>query len=103
MIQAAIAGVLQTLLVWRIGTQLFNRTVGLIAAMLNAIYIYFFYYAGALITETFYITGILWTIDSALRLVNVPATQSEAQTIKWRQWLEFGLAIGVTVLLRQVF
>jgi hypothetical protein len=102
-LQALIAGIFQTLLMWRIGTRLFNRTVGLVAATLNAVYIYFFYYAGALITETFYITGILWIFDSALRLVSVQANPSQKRTIHWWQWLELGLAMGVTVLLRQVF
>jgi len=98
-IQALIAGIFQTLLIWQISARLFNRTVGLVAAALSAIYIYFFYYAGALITETFYITGILWIIDSALRVVD-----SDRDTqINWRKWLELGLAIGLTVLLRQVF
>ncbi len=95
-IQASVAGIFQTILIWQIGTRLFNRTVGVVASAWNALYIYFFYYAGALITETFYITAILWTFDFALRL-------TASQKINWRQWLEFGLAIGVTVLLRQVF
>jgi 4-amino-4-deoxy-L-arabinose transferase-like glycosyltransferase len=99
-IQALIAGIFQTLLVWRIGTRLFNRTVGLVAAALSAVYIYFFYYAGALITETFYIIGILWILDCAFRLV---ATTRDEFGIRWRGWLELGLAMGVTVLLRQVF
>ena len=99
-LQALITGIFQTILMWRIGTRLFNRTVGLIAATLNAVYVYFFYYAGALITETFYITGILWIFDSALRLTEA---QSEKREIQWWQWLELGLAVGVTVLLRQVF
>ncbi len=93
-IQALIAGIFQTTFMWRIGTRLFNRTVGLVAATLNAVYIYFFYYAGALITETFYITCILWAFDSALRLV-------ASQKTDWKQWLEFGLAISAAVLLRQ--
>ena len=75
-----------------------NRTVGLVAAAWNSLYIYFFYYAGALITETFYITAILWVFDLALRLTDLPPG-----TINWKQWLEFGLAISATVLLRQVF
>ena len=102
-IQALVAGSVQTWFIWRIGTRLFGRSVGIIAAFLNAVYIYFFYYAGALITETFYITGILWTIDCALRLASSPVTQKERQVIGWWRWLEFGVAIGFTVLLRQVF
>ena len=102
-LQALIAGVLQPILIWRIGTRLFNRRVGLIAAALFAVYIYFFYYAGALMTETFYITGILWTLDVSLRIVaayRMPA--SERKKGYWRQWLELGLALGITVLFRQV-
>ena len=97
-IQALLAGIFQTILMWRIGTRLFNRTVGLIAAALNAAYIYFFYYAGALITETFYITGILWTFDICFRLL-----REDAKNIRFVQWFELGMAIGFTVLLRQVF
>ena len=97
-IQAFIAGVFQTLLIIRIGSRLFNRTVGLIAAALNAVYIYFFYYAGALITETFYITCILWAFDVSFRL-----TRDDAKAPGWALWLELGCAIGFTVLLRQVF
>lgn len=105
LIQAVLAGVFQTVLLWRIGTRLFNPTVGLIAAALNAVYIYFFYYAGALVTETFYITGILWIFDSAFRIVPVTNDPEDGNPpgAGWKQWVEFGLAIGVTVLLRQVF
>jgi hypothetical protein len=95
-VQALIAGIFQTIFIWRIGTRLFNRTVGLVAATLNAVYIYFFYYAGALITETFYITAILWIIDSVLYL-------AASQKASWKQWLELGFAISAAVLLRQVF
>jgi hypothetical protein len=102
LIQAVIAGLFQTILLWRIGARLFNPTVGLITAALNAIYIYFFYYAGALVTETFYITSILWTFDAAFRIVTVPGNTVQSKP-GLNQWLEFGLAIGLTLLLRQVF
>lgn len=100
LIQALIAGIAQPLLLWRIGSRLFNRTVGLVAASISAVYIYFFYYAGALITETFYIIGILWILDCTFRLIAAARGDSG---IRWRLWLELGLAMGVTVLLRQVF
>lgn len=103
-IQALIAGIIQTILIWRIGTRLFDRTVGLVAAALNAVYIYFFYYAGALVTETFYITCILWTFDVSFRIVHVDRNSHKVGQARSRfQWLELGLAIGLTVLLRQLF
>ena len=101
LIQAIITGVLQTLFAWRIGRRLFGATVGLIAAAINAVYIYFFYYAGGLLTESFYIVCILWTFDAAFRVV-AAGYQAPARRSSW-QWLELSLAIGLTVLLRQVF
>lgn len=106
LVQAILAGILHSWLTWRIGRRVFGPTAGLVAAGLSAVYIYFFYYAGGLLTETFYITGILWTMDTTLRL---RATAGQASTgrispaSRRRLWLELGLAIGVTVLLRQLF
>ena len=102
LIQAVLAGVLHCWLAERLGRRIFGPRVGLAAAGLSAIYIYFFYYAGALITEPFYITGILWTFDVALRLVDAQQKE-QPRAQKWRLWIELGVAIGVTALLRQLF
>jgi len=104
LIQALIAGIFQPWLIYRIGRRIFNETAGLVAAAWTALYIYFVYYAGALITETFYITGILWTFDCALRLVHI--SRNAQRGVSGRHywlWLELGIALGVTVLLRQLF
>ena len=105
LIQALIAGVLQTWLTWRIGRRIFGPTVGLLAAAFSAVYIYFFYYGGSLLTESFYFVGILWTLDVTMRIAgNGRQThEEEIQQSKWWLWFELGLAIGVTVLLRLVF
>ncbi|MFQ5578009.1 MAG: ArnT family glycosyltransferase, partial [Anaerolineae bacterium] len=95
-IQAVLGGILMPWLACRLGQRIFNRRVGLVAAGLVAVYIYFVYYAAALMTETFYITAILWVFDLAGQLSAAPAL------FRWR-WLLFGAALGVTVLLRQVF
>lgn len=106
LIQAVLVGILHTWLTWRIGSRIFGPITGLISASLGAVYIYFFYYAGGVLTETFYITGILWTFDVALRLAArakpTGPNQSSSALNGWL-WLELGLAIGVTLLLRQVF
>jgi len=106
LIQAIFAGVLHAWLAWRIGRRVFGPTTGLIAAALSAAYIYFFYYAGGLVTETFYIIGILWTLDVALRLAEVSRraqANDNSPAFSWRLWLELGFALGVTILFRQVF
>jgi 4-amino-4-deoxy-L-arabinose transferase-like glycosyltransferase len=93
--QAVIAGVLLPWLTWRVGRRVFGDTVGLMAAAISAVYVYFFYYAGALMTETFYIVSILWTMDSAMRI----AAAGPASFRHWLPWLELGLAMGVAILL----
>ena len=102
-LQALLAGVLHTWLAWRIGRRVFGAATGLVAAAISALYIYFFYYAGALITETFYIIAILWTFDVALRLIQSGPDRENLSAKRTWLWVELGLALGVTALLRQVF
>lgn len=105
-LQAVIVGILHCWLVWRIGRRIVSAPVGLAAALLSAVYLYFVYYAGALMTESFYFVGILWTLDCAMRLAAPPDSEERVHGLpraKWRLWLELGLAIGFTALLRQVF
>jgi 4-amino-4-deoxy-L-arabinose transferase-like glycosyltransferase len=97
LLQAVIAGLLHPWLTWRLGRRVFGPRVGLVAAALSAIYIYFVYYAGGLLTESFYFLGVLWSLDCAMR-ITTPGGQR-----KRRLWLELGLALGVTALLRQLF
>jgi hypothetical protein len=101
LLQAILAGLLMPWLVYRLGRYNFNYKVGLVGAGLAAIYIYFVYYAATLMTETFYIIGILWILDLAVRL-GQPTNQTPNPYLK-RQWLWLGLALGLTVLLRQAF
>ena len=96
LIQAVIVGVFHPYFTYRIGSRVFGQPAGLIAAGITAIYVYFFYYSATLMTEPFYITAILWTLDTALRI-------DEATPGQVGRWLELGLAMGVTALLRQLF
>lgn len=105
-LQAVLVGVLHSWLIWRLGRRLFQPGVAVLASALSAVYIYFFYYAGALITESFYIVSILWSFDVALRLAGYPLDAGSTVSPLRRHsftWVEFGLAIGATVLLRQLF
>lgn len=111
LIQAVAVGLLQPWLAYRLALKLFAPAamagvptvaqqrgvqIGLLAAAITAAYIYFFYYAGALMTESFYIVAILWTMDLALGI-------ARAEHLRLRQWLLLGVALGITVLLRQLF
>lgn len=98
-IQAIVAGVLQPLLTFVIARRLFGRRVALASAFIVAGYAYFVYYAGALMTESFFIVALLWSLDSAMRLGTVDSSCAKPQRL-WR-WLNLGLALAVATLLRQ--
>ncbi|GAP13479.1 dolichyl-phosphate-mannose-protein mannosyltransferase [Longilinea arvoryzae] len=99
LIQAVIVGLLQPWLTYLLGKQLFNARVGLWAAFLNAIYAYFIYYGGTLMTEPFYITAILGALLLAIRLVQPP----DENTRRGLLAVGLGLLLGAAVLLRQLF
>ena len=102
LIQATVAGLLQPWLAWRIGSRVFGERAGLMAAGLSAIYLYFVYYAGALMTETFTILALLWTLDLAVTLGRPTPADAPAPREPLQTWLALGLALGLAALLRQV-
>jgi len=104
LIQTVLVGFLLPWLTYRLGKRAFGPTIGLVAAGLSAIYIYFVYYAATLMTEPFYIITILWTLDLAMQLgqASDPNSAETSAKSKW-MWLWLGLALGMTVLFRQVF
>ena len=68
LLQGMIVGIFQPYITYLLGTRIFNRTVGLVSAAIVAVYVYFFYYGAALMTEPFYITAILFSLYFAIRL-----------------------------------
>jgi len=97
-LQAIIVGILHPYITYRLGEKLFSRNIGLIAAAITAIYVYFFYYGAALMTEPFYITAILFTIYFAIQLAE---STDKKRDIKLG--IALGISIGLTIVLRQVF
>ncbi|VAW33116.1 hypothetical protein MNBD_CHLOROFLEXI01-1635 [hydrothermal vent metagenome] len=113
-LQAIIVGVVMPWLLYRLSFRLFApsargegmfiaspnvqraQRIALLAAAIGAVYIYFFYYTASLVTEGFYITGILWSFDTAVSIV-------QSQKVSTKHWAVLGLAMGITVLLRQLF
>ncbi len=105
LLQAVLAGVFYPFLTWRIGRRVFGENVGLLSALLAAVYTYFVYYAGALVTETFYVLGILWSLDlvtGAMAKENSPRFENRGWT-RLRFWVLLGAVFGITVLLRQLY
>ena len=103
LIQAVAVGLLMPWLIYRIGRRAFGMRVGLIAAALTAIYFYFVHYAASLMSEAFYIVGILWVVDAGMRLANsLVQTRPPNSRRAVLLGLELGVAMAITLLLRQV-
>ena len=105
LIQAVLVGILQPLLAFWIGRRLFGVAVGLVAAGISAIYIYFIYYSATLMTEPFYIISILAVLLLAMKWAAPLSAGGEGDQKSNRIALAFGLGLllGATVLLRQLF
>ncbi|MGE5224692.1 MAG: glycosyltransferase family 39 protein, partial [Omnitrophica WOR_2 bacterium] len=105
LIQAVLVGILQPLLVYLIGRRVFNQPVALISAAIAALYAYFIYYGGTLMTESFYITAILCSLYLAMLLATDKKTAMVNQTIPRDLILALllGLSLGIAVLLRQLY
>jgi 4-amino-4-deoxy-L-arabinose transferase-like glycosyltransferase len=99
-IQAVAVGLLQPYLAYRLGTVVFNRVVGLLTAGFTAVYVYFIYYAGTLMTEPFYITAILGVLYLSV-LLSKAFQEANGRRLKYA--LTIGVLLGITVLLRQLF
>jgi 4-amino-4-deoxy-L-arabinose transferase-like glycosyltransferase len=97
-LQAILVGILHPCLAYQIGKKNFNETIGLIAALITAVYIYFIYYGAALMTEPIYITAILFSLYFALQLSE---SRDRKQDVKLG--IALGCSIGIALLLRQVF
>lgn len=104
LIQAVVVGLLMPWLLYRLGKRTFSPAVGLAAAAGVSVYIYLVYYSAALMTEPFYITLLLWSLDILQRLaqrLRAEAPAPDAPRRDLRLWVELGLAWGLASLLRQ--
>lgn len=110
LIQAAAVGILQPLLAYHLARQVVRAARGnwlsapwmeripLLAAGITAVYIYFVYYAGTLMTEPLYIVMLLASMYFTMLLVQRLDTPRF-----WQTALGLGAVVGTVVLLRQLF
>jgi len=94
LVQAVLGGLLLPWMVYRLAQRLFPRRepLALLAAGCAAFYAFFVLYAATLMTETFYIIAVLWTMERSLALAENPGTA---------QGLVLGVGLGIATLLRQ--
>jgi hypothetical protein len=107
LLQAVIVGLLHPYLAYRLAGQVFEtgavsadrrERIMLLAAAVTAVYIYFVYYAAALMTEAFFCLGIMASLSLTIALARKEPGQPFLKTA-----LALGVALSATVLLRQLF
>lgn len=105
LIQALITGLLHPWLAYLIGRRTFGEAAGLAAGVITAVYAYFIYYSGVLMTEPFYITAILGGLYLAILLADRRGGRIGDQNMPRLIGLALllGFALGSAVLLRQLF
>jgi 4-amino-4-deoxy-L-arabinose transferase-like glycosyltransferase len=107
LIQAVICGLLSLWLLFRLGSRLFGEKVGLASAAMGAVYAYFIYHDAALMTESFFVLGVLVMFDLSLQIVDgerKEAGAGEAQDQReggLKNWIWLGIVLGLLALLRQ--
>ncbi len=94
LLQALITGGLMPLLTDRLAVRRRGPVVGLLAAGISAVYIYFVYYGAALMSEPLFFVAVLGTLNLALETAERPTPGRAAV---------FGLVAGCAVLGRQTF
>jgi len=120
-LQAVLGGILLPWMVYRLARTLFNqdanveaigvaspydaKTLGrygavvpLLAALWAAVYPYFAMYSATLMTETFYIVALLWSLEVALRMGRL---LRRGERVTWRVTVQLGLSLGIAAVLRQ--
>ena len=101
-LQAAAVGVVAPWLTWRLGRRVAGDRVAVVAAAMCAGYLYFVYYAAALVTESAYVCGVLASLESAAMLADRLSQPAAGRQVLGSA-LVLGACLAVTVLLRQVF
>lgn len=99
LIQAVLVGIAQPLLAYLLGAELFGNRAGWAAAAMTALYGYFVYYSGTLMTEPFFLAAVLLALFLAVRVLKGWPGRSDQE---WLVGLALGAALGVGVLLRQL-
>jgi 4-amino-4-deoxy-L-arabinose transferase-like glycosyltransferase len=103
LVQAILVGMLHPLLAFWIGRRVFNQPAGLVAAAFTAVYTYFIYYTATLMTEPFYILAIMAGLLFCLMYIEGETSAARNPRRDWLLAGLLGLALGVAVLLRQLF
>ena len=110
LVQVIIVSGIQPILTYLIANRVFKNhapLIGLVAAGITAVYTYFIYYSGALMTESFFILAVLASLYLAIHLVDLinrsnDLTSNSLDITVILTMVALGISLGASILLRQV-
>lgn len=97
---AVLGGILLPWLAYRLARRVFpgNPPVALVTAACVAVYAFFILFAARIMTETFYIVALLWSLERAIALTERFRLREKVLA---RLILGLGVSLGLATLLRQ--
>lgn len=107
LLQALLGGFLEPWLVYRLAGRVFPERpdVATVAAACTAGYAFFILYTAQIMTETFYIAALLWSLERAVALAGIRkqegAIRKRDEAWGWKPAVTLGVGLGVAALLRQ--
>lgn len=103
LLSAVAGGILLPLMMYRLARRIWpeNDSLGLISAGLGAVYAYFILFSAQLMTETFYIVAVLWSLERSLMLIDLVGNQSQDKRGLVVAAIGLGISLGIATLFRQ--
>jgi hypothetical protein len=109
LVQAALGGVLLPWMVYRLTRTAFDpsplgvehsRILGLLAAFMTTVYAYYILFSATMMTETFFIVALLWSLERSIKLADRLRDPRDTSSLI-PSGLVLGLSLGIATLLRQ--
>ncbi len=100
---AVLGGILLPYMVYRLGRRIWPKrsNLALLAAGLAAVYAYFILYSAQLMTETFYISAVLWSLERSMALMQAWREDNHERQKKLLMAVGLGVSLGLAALFRQ--
>ena len=103
LVSAVVGGFILPWMLYRLARRVWpeEEKLALLTAGLGAVYAYFVLFSAQLMTETFYISSLLWSLERSLALLALLAEKND----DWRRVMltavGLGVSLGIATLLRQ--
>ena len=103
LVSAVLGGIVLPWMMYRLARRVWpgRENLALMSAGLGAIYAYFILYAAQLMTETFFIATVLWSLERSLALIEILSDKQVDRRHALITAVGLGVSLGLATLFRQ--